>query len=195
MSGEAKPRHVGMPSDKPRTLREALKDIPTDDEQTRILIELGDSDISDEATVIVGGTILEIALRNAIIRHFRQGIVESENLKLFNFENNGPLADFSAKIKLAYALGIGKEETRDDLDKIRLIRNYFAHTPRIVSLSDAEVISIVNNLNVTKAATLLEIAGLNDKQRYSYAISRYHYSLRLYFPNSPEPYPWSPMLP
>jgi hypothetical protein len=121
-------RESGTESHKTRSLRDALNDIPTDDEQMEILIGLGDSNISDEATVVVGGAILEFVLRDAIARHFRKDANQKEVSKLFKFESNGPLSDFSSKIKLAYALGIGKEKTREDLDKIREIRNYFAHT-------------------------------------------------------------------
>jgi hypothetical protein len=121
-------RESGTESHKTRSLRDALDDIPTDDEQMEILIGLGDSNVSDEATVVVGGAILEFVLRDAIARHFRKDVNQKEISKLFKVESNGPLNDFSSKIKLAYALGIWKEKTREDLDKIREIRNYFAHT-------------------------------------------------------------------
>ncbi len=176
------PRYVGMPSGKPKSLREALKNIPLEDERAKILLELGDSDISDEATVIVGGTILEIALKDAIVRYFGKNVDEKYLQKIFDFDKNGPISDFSSKIKIAYALGIGKEKTRDDLDKIREIRNYFAHTPRVVSLSDIEIIKIVESLYIIESASLLSLAGLNHKQRYSYAIFTYHFYLRLHRP-------------
>ena len=113
-----------------------------------ILIGLGDSNVADEATVVLGGAILEYALRDAIARHFRKDANQKSLSKLFKFESNGPLSDFASKIKIAYALGIGKEKTRDDLDKIREIRNYFAHTPRLVRLSDTNVVKIVSGMYV-----------------------------------------------
>ena len=161
----------------------------------RFIIGLGDSNVADEATVVVGGAILEFALRDAIARHFRKDANQKSLSKLFKFECNGPLSDFASKIKIAYALGIGKEKTRDDLDKIRDIRNYFAHTPRLVRLSDSNVVIILSGMYVISNATLLGIAGLNHKQLFAYAVSRYHFALRTYYPNYRDPYPWYPSLP
>jgi DNA-binding MltR family transcriptional regulator len=160
------PRFLGKPSGESRSLRDALKDIPPGNTQASILAELADATVSDEAQVIVGGTILEIALRDAITRCFRHSISPKEKLKLFDSENRGLLAEFSAKIKIAYALGVGKEKTRDDLNLIREVRNYFAHTPRVVKLSDREVRSHLEKINVIRE-NASEIAALKYKQQYS----------------------------
>jgi DNA-binding MltR family transcriptional regulator len=56
---------------------------------------------------------------------------------------DGPLSTFSAKIRLAYAMRIIEDIERDDLDKIREIRNLFAHAMRPVTFnSDAVVMRI-----------------------------------------------------
>ena len=88
------------------------------------------------------------------------------------------MADFSSKIKMAYALGVGAEHTRDDLNIIRSIRNFFAHTPRVVSLSEDYIQSEINKLYVVNDAPMLLLAGFNQKQRFAYAITMYSFSLK-----------------
>lgn len=44
------------------------------------------------------------------------------------FEGGGPLSSFSAKTKIAYAFGCIGRNTRNELDRIRTIRNVFAHS-------------------------------------------------------------------
>jgi DNA-binding MltR family transcriptional regulator len=178
------PRFKGKHSEMPRTLRDVLKDVPTQDEQAGILLRLGDVNVADEAAVLVGGALLEHALKDAITRHFRKGLKEKEIARVFDFDSNGPLATFSAKIKLSYLLGIGGKKTNDDLDNIRVIRNVFAHTPRRVSFEDDEVVAACDDLHVLKDASLLSLAGLSVKQKFVYAIFQYHMGLRTYGPNS-----------
>ena len=55
------------------------------------------------------------------------------------FRPEGPLGSFSARIDLAYALGlIGKKAARD-LHLIRKIRNDFAHDPKTIMFDDDRV--------------------------------------------------------
>jgi hypothetical protein len=42
--------------------------------------------------------------------------------------NDGPLATFARKIQLGYAMGLYETELRDDLTRIKDIRNDFAHS-------------------------------------------------------------------
>lgn len=179
---EASPRYVGKAGDGPKTLKALLKDVPPEDEQAHILIRLGDPSVADEATVLISGAILELNLKDAISRHFRSGLRKSEIEAFFDFERNGPLADFSAKIKLSYLLGIGSKKTNDDLTTIRVIRNVFAHTPRHVNFSDQAVENACGELHAVKEASLLSLAGLNTKQRFVYAVFQYHFGLRTYMP-------------
>jgi len=187
-----------MSSGKPRSLKEALKGVPSDDEQARILIDLGDSSLADGAAVAVGSAILDASLRDAIARRFSPGADEKETAKIFAFDSNGPLADFSAKIKVGYALGIGKEKTRRDLDKIRQIRNIFARTPRLINLADQEVRHMIDSMYIVEQAPLLTLSGLNYKQKFCYIVSRYHFALRTHEPDKKNDYSlyyWFSILP
>ena len=56
------------------------------------------------------------------------------------FEGHEALATFSAKIKVAYLLGIVSHEVYSDLNRIRDIRNAFAHNLEIDSFAHASVV-------------------------------------------------------
>jgi hypothetical protein len=53
-----------------------------------------------------------------------------------------PLGTFSAKIAVAYALGVVTTETRSQLDQIRRIRNTFAHAMLRVSFNDRAIAAV-----------------------------------------------------
>jgi DNA-binding MltR family transcriptional regulator len=80
---------------------------------------------------IVAGALLEDVLRAALAYNLIE-LSESELKELF--ENNGPLATFSSRIKMAYALGLISSEVKHDLDVVRDIRNDFAHELRSIDL-------------------------------------------------------------
>lgn len=77
---------------------------------------------SDRAVAILAVSYLENALEknllNRLVSHNRV-----ENL----FRGYGPLATFSAKINVAYAVGLIPEHITKDLHTLRKIRNRFAH--------------------------------------------------------------------
>src|SRR5205823_1682 len=56
------------------------------------------------------------------------------------FDNhNAPLHTFHAKIVMGYSLGIYGQVTREDLHRMRLIRNAFAHSPRAITFDTPAV--------------------------------------------------------
>ena len=63
----------------------------------------------------------------------------SNRIRAEIFDNEGPLATFGAKIKIGYAMGLYGPEIKADLDCIRRIRNYFAHTMRPLTFRDARI--------------------------------------------------------
>jgi hypothetical protein len=79
---------------------------------------------SDRAAGIIGGAIVEHYLQMAVLTRFRR---LSNSKKEDLFDGKGPLATFSAKISIGYALNIYGEKTLGDLNKLNWIRNRFAH--------------------------------------------------------------------
>jgi hypothetical protein len=91
----------------------------------------------DRAAAIVGAAIVEDALRWALNSFFILQITENEERELF--ENNGVLSSFHAKILMGFALGLFGEAARNELSRIRNIRNAFAHAPRSIGFATSEV--------------------------------------------------------
>ena len=67
---------------------------------------------------------IEYDLERCLIRKFRPLNARMKN-RLFGAY--GPISSFAAKIDMAYALGITADEVNLELNKIRKIRNLFAH--------------------------------------------------------------------
>ena len=52
------------------------------------------------------------------------------------FFGEGPLSSMAARIAIAYAIGITTKDERTDLDRIRQIRNAFAHSAQYLTFSN-----------------------------------------------------------
>ena len=119
-----------------------MKDIPDSLTSYNILIELTDPPqnqaVIDHNIAIVDTAFLEIGLKQAITKHLRQDLssddYENMILSIFDDYDRSPLATFSLRIKMAFALGIIDNRTRDDFEKIRKLRNAFAHVPSTIRL-------------------------------------------------------------
>lgn len=103
----------------------------------------------DRALVLVGCSILEDALARAIKGYFIE-LDKTELSKIFEDSGCGPLASLSAKITLAFALGIYGNKTRDDLITIKSIRNVFAHAIDNVTFETEEIKYACNAINFMK---------------------------------------------
>jgi hypothetical protein len=108
---------------------------------------------ADRAVVILQASMVESILENAIAQRMRHDLKEETKKEIFEFE--GPIGTFSAKITVAYALGIFGSITRRDLDLIRLMRNQFAHSRKPLKFS----ISVVTN--VCAQLRLPDVAGVS----------------------------------
>lgn len=73
------------------------------------------------ASVIVSASVLDRLLEELLKGYF----VQDEAIKVF--DNQQPLGNFSAKISMAYCLGLISKEACIDLNSYRKIRNYLAH--------------------------------------------------------------------
>lgn len=91
------------------------------DEESDAVRELYKS--SDRAAAIMAATIVENRLTAAIKHRFNPHIAVQKEM----FRSSGPLGSFSAKIKLAYLMGLCSDEAYNDLEIMKEIRNRFAH--------------------------------------------------------------------
>ncbi len=79
---------------------------------------------TDRSAAIIGAAYVEDALEGLLSAHFVAG--SKRDLEEV-YGSDGPLSRFSAKTRMAYALGLLGPQTRSDLNLIRKVRNQFAH--------------------------------------------------------------------
>lgn len=129
-----------------KSLRRLYRTPPTSDELRSILHGML-SESNDRTVVIVSSSLLDSALRDVLLRKFRQ-LDDEEIADLFDADS--VLSTFSAKIKMAYALNICGPDIRDDLHCIREIRNAFAHSRIALSFDTTHVSNVCARLKFPK---------------------------------------------
>lgn len=98
---------------------------------------------SDRGCVLVAAAIidecLEVLLRSRLLQ---------DDPKLINslFSGQGPLSSFWSKIQFARALNVIPSWVHEDLERIRSLRNLFAHRYDSADFDDNEVVSITSKL-------------------------------------------------
>lgn len=93
---------------------------------------------SDRAAAVVAGAFLDEVLHELLQDAFVKRSKEGQR-KLFH--GNGPLSTFSAKIELAFSLGLISEHEHFVLNSIRGIRNEFAHELGDLSFQSQSVLN------------------------------------------------------
>jgi hypothetical protein len=97
---------------------------------------------SDRGTAIIAGSVMEELTELVILKRL---IELSGERKDALFDKMGaPLSSFSAKIEMAYALGIIVNEFRLALHLIREIRNKFAHRIEALTFDHPEVAHLLD---------------------------------------------------
>lgn len=109
------------------------------------------STLDDRSLAILMSSSLERALERFFLEKIRPlSREDTEGL----FERDGaPLASFSAKIKIGYAFQIFGKHTRDELNRIRVIRNQFAHAIRPIGFSTPQISSECAKLRSLEKST------------------------------------------
>ena len=90
---------------------------------------------SDRGCALLAASYLDYLLELLL----RKKLLGSKSLKDEIFSPNGPLGLFSARIKLAYSIGLIEKKVFQDLQSIRKIRNEFGHNPKILSFENAKI--------------------------------------------------------
>jgi hypothetical protein len=125
-------------------LRKLTRKLPQDhDLQAAMNAVFGEAE--DRTTVIMAASLLELQLRLAISSQLS---TNDERLTEAIYTDNGPLSTFSSKILMARAMGIIGEKTATNLDRIRQIRNAFAHSLLDVNLDTPEIARIIAAIDV-----------------------------------------------
>lgn len=107
----------------------------------------------DRAFAIVGGTLLERGLEAAVLRKFVD-LKKSDYRALF--EGTAPLSSFSAKIKIAHALGVLNDGCKKDLEVIKDIRNAFAHSIAEIDFATPDIAKFCKRIRFPKQLQSIE---------------------------------------
>ncbi|MBC6973036.1 hypothetical protein H9I32_11800 [Bacillus sp. Xin] len=102
---------------------------------------------SDRAIAIIVASILEIQLKDIL----KQFMIKEKDIDKDLFEGNSALSNFSSKIKACYYLGLISQDEYKNLDRIRKIRNMFAHQIINISFENNQSINdTCQNLYISK---------------------------------------------
>lgn len=110
----------------------------------------------DRATAILGASFLDHALETVLLGRYVPLDPDEQSL-LFDGNRGGPLSTFSSKIRVAYAMGIYGPVTRDDLNRIRDIRNAFAHGMIRMDFETKEVVDLCSEFELIRNKPLIEV--------------------------------------
>ena len=113
---------------------------PYSDELMCFIVDLAEE--GERALVIGGAARIDVVLERLLKAVLKPHPGGDDNL----FDPDRPLGSFSAKISLAWRMGLLDAETEKSLQMIRKIRNDFAHAETRISLSDSAVKSRIREL-------------------------------------------------
>lgn len=119
---------------------------------------------NDRAAAVVGGSILEDNIESLLRNHMRRLPKEADEAL---FDGTGPLATFSAKVRIAYALNLLTDEQYQTANYVREIRNAFAHARRDMKFEDLEVSAVCALLKCKDEAKILDMDDFkHPRKRY-----------------------------
>jgi DNA-binding MltR family transcriptional regulator len=101
---------------------------------------------SDRGCVLVAAAILDKYLEMLIRAEFSQDATVVKRVINPLFKGQGPLASFWSKTQLAYSLDLIPEWMYEDLERIRELRNEFAHRYKAADFEDPAVVRLTEKL-------------------------------------------------
>jgi len=112
--------------------------------KSEVLNELSNG--TDRSKVIVGATIIETQLERILEKY----LVKNNKIQKDTFSFNGFLGTFSAKINACFMLGLISKELYNDIQRLRGLRNDFAHNLESRSLENEETKEEVHKFKMFK---------------------------------------------
>jgi hypothetical protein len=133
-------------SDSKPSLNDLSRQLPTKPQFATLMHELDRMD--GRAAVLILSALLDNTLEQAIRARFIS--LSNRRLEALFWRAGAPLSSFSAKTAVAYAMGIIGDELRAQLDRIRSIRNAFAHAMLSISFEDELIAAECRKLDPQK---------------------------------------------
>jgi DNA-binding MltR family transcriptional regulator len=97
---------------------------------------------TDRGCALMAASYLESQLEQLVKAH----LVPGSKVVSALFENSGPLGTFSARVDLAFALGLLDVNTHRELHLVRRIRNEFGHSYDPISFQTERIMNRCNEL-------------------------------------------------
>jgi DNA-binding MltR family transcriptional regulator len=135
------------------------------------------------SAIITRSALIDVGLERLIKSRMRR--LSSDDYNAL-FTGTAPLAGLSAKIRVAYALGLIGPHAKHDLNTINEIRNAFAHAPHTISLRNERLWARAKSLHTSQdflGKSTFRGERLTRDKRLLWAIGIYN--LDLYFIRPP----------
>jgi DNA-binding MltR family transcriptional regulator len=149
-------------------LKKILRAKSTKEDVQRALKEL-ETD-GPRGTVVLGHALIEDAVRSAIAHHMRP-LNDGDFDQLFR--GTSPLASLSAMTRVAYAFKIIGAKTKNDIDRLREVRNAFAHAQAILTFESKEVLEQLKLFECLKKMTENERSRMDGRRLFRTVIRFY----------------------
>lgn len=106
---------------------------------------------SDRGAVIVGAAMLDDEVTQLLRAVFEVNKISNKQMEKM-FDLSGPLSSFGSKTLVAYGFGLISKSVFEDLNRIRSLRNEFAHSSTTVDFLADDIVESVMSLHCVKAA-------------------------------------------
>jgi DNA-binding MltR family transcriptional regulator len=126
----------------PRSLNDARKAFPYFSEMIDQIVVL-DQGKADFANVLIASTLLDHVL---ILTLKSKMNGDAKFIKDLFSHANGVLGTLSSRIRIGWAMGLYNEYVYKGMDKVRDIRNTFAHTPHDLTFKNAALVRATKDL-------------------------------------------------
>jgi DNA-binding MltR family transcriptional regulator len=101
---------------------------------------------SDRGLALVAAEFFDSTLERLLLSRFAAGVKQRPKMINPLFEGFGPLSTFSAKISVSFAIELLQNWMAADLDRVRRIRNEFAHSLESKTFLDPTIRTMVGQL-------------------------------------------------
>ena len=118
---------------------------------------------SDRAAAILAAAFADEFLKECI----QSFLIDDASIKKL-FEGYSSLSSFSARIDVAYALGLMTQSVQRDLNLVRKVRNHFAHHPSDTSFDISPVRDYCSNLSTAQESVRDDITFKKATPRKQY---------------------------
>jgi DNA-binding MltR family transcriptional regulator len=154
-------------SEKIPSLSALSREMPTGDEMADLIH--GIERLDARAAALILSAFVDNLLEKAIVLNFVPlGTAHFDGI----FRKSGaPLSDFSGKIAIAFALGILDAEHRSQADRIRSIRNAFAHTVKPIDFHNPTIKAACDKLDPQRLMTDARYQPDKDTAQEKFTIS------------------------